>query len=49
MFLSPQQAVEKRPSAALRSSFVTAAYGTVRLIPHDFACLASERFWTACI
>jgi hypothetical protein len=39
-----QQDVEKRPSAALRSSFVFAAYDKVRLIPHDFARLASERF-----
>jgi hypothetical protein len=29
------QAVEKYTSAALRSSFVTAAYKKVRLIPHD--------------
>ncbi|MBM4309347.1 MAG: response regulator [Deltaproteobacteria bacterium] len=54
--LLPWQAVEKRPpsvagllrrtgpSAALCSSFVTAAYGKVRLIPHDFARLASGHF-----
>jgi hypothetical protein len=40
----PWQAVEKRPSAALRSSFVTAAYAKVRLIPHNFARLASGHF-----
>jgi hypothetical protein len=34
------QAVEKHPSAALRSSFVIAAYTIVRLIPLDFARLA---------
>jgi hypothetical protein len=38
------QAVEKHPSAALHSSSVTAAYAKVRLIPDDFARLASERF-----
>ena len=38
------QAVEKQPSAALRSSFVFAAYTTVRLIPHDVARLASDYF-----
>jgi hypothetical protein len=38
------QAVEKSPSAALRSSFVIAAYLKVRLIPQDFACLASGGF-----
>ncbi|MCX5904327.1 MAG: hypothetical protein NTV89_12850, partial [Proteobacteria bacterium] len=38
------QTVEKYPSAALRSSFVIAAYGTVRLIPPDFARLASGYF-----
>jgi hypothetical protein len=41
------QAVEKRPSAALHSSFVTAAYG-VRLIPLDFVRLAYGHFSTAC-
>jgi hypothetical protein len=40
----PYQAVEKHPSAALRSSFVIAAYHEVRLIPRDFARLASECF-----
>ena len=34
------QAVEKHPSAALRSSLVIAAYRKVRLIPQDFARLA---------
>jgi hypothetical protein len=38
------QPVEKSTSAALRSSFVTAAYEKARLIPHDFARLASEHF-----
>jgi hypothetical protein len=38
------QAVEKSPSAALRSSFVIAAYLKVRLIPQDFSCLASCGF-----
>jgi len=38
------QAVEKRPSAALHSSYFIAAYTTVRLIPHDFARLASGHF-----
>jgi hypothetical protein len=38
------QAVEKSPSAALRSSFVIAAYLKVRLIPQDFARLASCGF-----
>jgi hypothetical protein len=38
------QAFEKRSSAALRSSFVTAAYKKVRLIPHDIARLASAHF-----
>jgi hypothetical protein len=37
-------AVEKPPSAALRSPFITAAYEKVRLILHDFARLASECF-----
>jgi hypothetical protein len=37
-------AVEKLSSASLRSSFVIAAYKQVRLIPHDFVRLASERF-----
>jgi hypothetical protein len=39
-----QQAVEKRPSAALPSSFVVAAYIQVRLTPQDFGCLASGHF-----
>ena len=38
------QAVEKSPAVALRSSFVIAAYLNVRLIPQDFACLASGGF-----
>jgi hypothetical protein len=38
------QAVEKHPSALLRLSFVIATYGKVRLIPNDFARLASECF-----
>jgi len=38
------QAVEKHPSAALRSSLVIATYCEVRLIPHDFARLAAECF-----
>jgi len=38
------QAVEKHPSASLRSSFVIATYGNVRLIPRDFARLASVCF-----
>jgi len=38
------QAVEKHPSASLRSSFVIATYCKVRLIPLDFARLASGRF-----
>jgi hypothetical protein len=38
------QAVEKRASAALRLSFVFAAYAKVRLIPHDCARCASEHF-----
>jgi hypothetical protein len=39
-----RQAVEKHPSAALRLSFVTAAYTKVRLIPHDSVRLASGYF-----
>jgi len=39
-----EQAVEKYTSAALPSSFVTAAYKKVRLIPYDFARLASAHF-----
>jgi hypothetical protein len=35
---------EKRPSAALRLSFVFAAYKKARLIPHDVARLASGHF-----
>jgi len=38
------QAVEKHPSAALRSSLVIATHCEVRLIPHDFARLAAECF-----
>ncbi len=37
-------AVEKHPAASLRSSFAIATYGTVRLIPLDFARLASGCF-----
>jgi len=44
MACSLEQAVEKHPSALLRSSFVIAAYGKVRLIPQDFARLASGFF-----
>ena len=44
MLVQLWKAVEKRPSAALRLSFVIAAYGKVRLIPHDFARLASNIF-----
>jgi len=40
----PWQVVPKQPSAAVRSSFVTAAYETVRLIPHDVARLAFGYF-----
>ena len=39
-----EQAVEKRPSAALPSSFVVAAYIQVRLTPKDFGRLASGHF-----
>jgi hypothetical protein len=39
-----RQAVEKRTSVSLRSSFVFAAYEKVRLIPHDFIRLASGYF-----
>jgi hypothetical protein len=42
--LPQQQAVEKRPSAALRSSCFTAAYAKVCLISQNFARLASEHF-----
>jgi len=38
------QAVEKHPSAPLRSSFVIATSGNVRLIPLDFARLACGWF-----
>jgi len=38
------QAVEKRPSAALHSPFVFAAYAKVRLFPHDFVRLAFRHF-----
>jgi hypothetical protein len=44
----PGQAAEKHPSAALRSSLVIATYREVRLIPPDFARLASEYFLPAC-
>jgi len=43
----PSEAVEKRPSAALHSSFVTAADYESCLIPQDFARLASDHFSTA--
>jgi hypothetical protein len=39
--------VRKRPSAALPSSLVTAAYFYVRLIPRDFGSLASGHFPSA--
>jgi hypothetical protein len=42
--IADQQAVEKHPSAASRSFFVIAAYWNVRIIPQDFACLASGCF-----
>ncbi len=42
------QAVEKRPSTAFCSSLVTAAYALVRLIPRDFARLASGHVESAC-
>jgi len=48
MATDDSQAVEKRPSAAFCSSLVSAAYLLVRLIPRDFACLASGRFSSAC-
>jgi hypothetical protein len=38
------EAVGKRPSAALPSSLVTAAYFYVRLIPRDFGSLAYGHF-----
>jgi hypothetical protein len=38
------EALGKRPSAALPSSLVTAAYFYVRLIPRDFGSLASGHF-----
>ncbi len=41
------EAVGKRPSAALPSSLVTAAYFYVRLIPRDFGSLASGHFPSA--
>ena len=41
------EAVGKRPSAALPSSLVTAAYFYVRLIPQDFGSLASRHFPSA--
>lgn len=42
-----REAVENRPSAAFCSSLVTAAYESVRLIPRDFARLASRHFYPA--
>jgi hypothetical protein len=41
------KAVGKHPSVALSSSFVTAVYFYVRLIPQDFGCLAPGHFSTA--
>jgi hypothetical protein len=41
------EAVGKRPSAALPSSLVTAAYFYVRLIPRDFGSLAYGHFPSA--
>jgi hypothetical protein len=38
------QLAEKRPSAALSSSFVVAAYREVRLTPQGFNGLASSPF-----
>jgi len=43
----PLEAVDKRPSAALHSSFVTAADEKSCLIPEDFVRLASDHFSTA--
>ena len=40
----PAEAAQKRPPAALCSSFVTAADKKVRLIPLDVARLASKHF-----
>jgi hypothetical protein len=42
--LTNEQAVEKRPSAALPLSFVVATYTQVRLTPQDFGRLASGHF-----
>jgi hypothetical protein len=41
------EAVGKRPSAALPSSLVTAAYFYVHLIPRDFGSLAVGHFPSA--
>jgi hypothetical protein len=41
------EAVEKRPSAVLPSSLVTAAYFNVRLISRDFGSLAAGHFPSA--
>jgi hypothetical protein len=38
------QAAEERPSAALPSFLIVAAYFTVRLTLRNFGCLASGRF-----
>ena len=43
----PLEAVDKRPSAALHSSFVTAADQKSSLIPQGFARLAYDHFSTA--
>jgi hypothetical protein len=41
------EAVGKRPSAALPSSLITAAYFYVGLVPRDFGSLASGHFPSA--
>jgi hypothetical protein len=46
-FFCGVEAVGKRPSAALPSSLVTAAYFCVRLIPRDFGSLAYGHFPSA--
>jgi hypothetical protein len=45
--LFQEEAVDKRPSAALNSSFVTAADKESCLIPQDLARLAYDHFSTA--
>jgi hypothetical protein len=47
LFQVYKEAVGKRPSAALPSSLVTAAYFYVRLIPPDFGSLTSGHFPSA--